>query len=73
MSFSYFQFPCGPKLTNIIRFHSFFHHIDNYRTEYFLFVTAQGIPATREIIEKQRSKQVELESEDEGDANAGEG
>ena len=55
------------------RFHTFFHHIDNYRAEHFLFVTAGGIPATRQTIEKKGQKQEAIESEDEGDANAGEG
>ena len=29
------------------RFHTFFNQIDNFETDYFLWVTASGIPAAR--------------------------
>ncbi len=61
-----------------IRFHTFFHHIDNYRTDNFLWVTATGIPAASKPLQKgeqakQGTKEVEVDSEDEGDVGEEEG
>jgi hypothetical protein len=53
---------------NIARFHAFFHHIDHYRTDYFLWVTASGISAA-----EQSKVKNEDASEDEADPNGEEG
>jgi tRNA pseudouridine38-40 synthase len=54
--------------TNKARFHAFFHHIDHYRTDYFLWVTASGVSAA-----KQSKTRKEDASEDEADPNGEEG
>ncbi|KAH8594949.1 pseudouridine synthase [Bisporella sp. PMI_857] len=50
------------------QFHSFFHHIDHYRTEHFLWVTASGLSAA-----KQSQARKEDNSDDEVDINGEEG
>ena len=50
------------------RFHSFFHHLDHYRTEHFLWVTAKGVAAA-----KQSHSRKEDISDDEVDINGEEG
>jgi tRNA pseudouridine38-40 synthase len=63
----------------MFRFHIFFHHIDNYRTNAFLWVTSTGIPAARQAPGKGEGKGevggeattlVESDSEDEADGNS---
>ena len=58
------------------RFHTFFHHIDQYRTNAFLWVNATGIPATRRALGKGEvgSEAITVmgsDSEDEADGNGG--
>ncbi len=60
------------------RFGNFFNHIDNFASEAFLFVTSDGIPATkpamRESRDKDKSIDVALGSEpEEGVTRHGEG
>ena len=50
------------------RFHDFFHHVDHYRSEYFLWVTASGLSAA-----KQSQMRKGEASDDEADANGEEG
>lgn len=48
-------------------FHTFFHHIDNYKTGAFLWVTATGIPASKQYAEKtgnRSSLKVNVDSDD---------
>jgi hypothetical protein len=57
-----------------LRFHTFFHHIDHYRTNAFLWVTATGIPAVRDTLGKveisdKRIALIGSDSEDEADGN----
>lgn len=61
-------------LANWNRFHAFFHHIDHFRTDYFLWVTAGGLAAARQS--KVRNEGLEEEedaSDNEVDANGQEG
>ena len=58
------------------RFHIFFHHIDHYRTNAFLWVTSTGIPAARQALGKgevgsEATALVGSDSEDEADGNGG--
>jgi tRNA pseudouridine38-40 synthase len=54
------------------RFHIFFHHLDHFRTDYFLWVTAEGIAAARQS--KARSELLDEDASDsEPDANGQEG
>ncbi|RDL30172.1 tRNA pseudouridine synthase A [Venustampulla echinocandica] len=53
------------------QFHTFFHHIDHYRTDFFLWVTAEGIAASRQS--KSRSEVLDDVSDSEPDANGQEG
>jgi len=63
---------CIPKLTLKYRFHSFFHHIDHIRTDYFLWVTASGLSAAKQS--KAASRTDDPESDDEtADVNGQEG
>jgi hypothetical protein len=55
-------------VANRCRFHDFFNHLDHYRTDYFLWVTAEGIAAAKQS----KTKNVDI-SEDEADPNGGEG
>jgi hypothetical protein len=57
-------------ITNVTRFHDFFHHVDHYRTEYFLWVTATGISAAKQS--KAKDEDVS-EDEDVADPNGQEG
>lgn len=50
------------------RFHDFFHHVDHYRTDYFLWVTASGLSAA-----KQSQVRKGEASDDEADVNGEEG
>jgi tRNA pseudouridine38-40 synthase len=34
----------------MFRFHTFFHHIDNFKTDYFLWVTAEGVAGARQSV-----------------------
>ncbi|KAN0095312.1 pseudouridine synthase [Hyaloscypha variabilis] len=52
------------------QFHAFFHHIDHYRTDYFLWVTAQGISAATQSKALARTDDA---SDDEADVNGQEG
>lgn len=54
----------------IDRFHAFFHNLDNHRTDYFLWVTASGIPAATQSKAVSRTDDL---SEDELDVNGEEG
>ena len=60
------------------RFGNFFNHVDNFASEAFLFVTSDGIPATKHSVEKKRDKDDSVdvalgsEAEDE-DLRSGEG
>lgn len=37
---------------NVDRFHTFFQHIDHYKSDYFLWVTASGIAASKQALAK---------------------
>lgn len=52
------------------QFHSFFHHIDHFKTDYFLWVTAGGIGAAKQSKAPARTDDA---SDDEADANGQEG
>jgi tRNA pseudouridine38-40 synthase len=52
------------------RFHAFFHHIDHYRTDYFLWVTAKGISAAAQ---SKKPARTDDPSDDEVDINGEEG
>jgi tRNA pseudouridine38-40 synthase len=53
---------------NLPRFHDFFHHVDHYRTDYFLWVTASGLSAAK----KDHARKGDA-SDDEADTNGEEG
>ena len=53
---------------NRCRFHDFFHHLDHYRSDYFLWVTGEGMAAVRQT----KTKNVDI-SDDEDDPSGGEG
>jgi len=56
------------------QFHAFFHHIDHFRTDYFLWVTAGGLAAAKQS--KARNEFLEMDedaSDNEPDANGQEG
>ncbi|ELR04878.1 tRNA pseudouridine synthase 1 [Pseudogymnoascus destructans] len=62
------------------QFHTFFHHIDHYRSEYFLWVTSTGISAAKQALALGRGEApskadeaVGLGSEDEGGNGSEEG
>lgn len=60
------------------RFHTFFHHIDHYRSDYFLWVTSSGISAAKQALAKGEAASraeaaVGLDSEDEGGNGVEEG
>ena len=50
------------------RFHDFFNQIDHFRTDYFMWVTADGVNAARQS----KTRNVDI-SDDEADPNGGEG
>ncbi|KUJ07085.1 pseudouridine synthase [Mollisia scopiformis] len=52
------------------QFHAFFHHIDHFRTDYFLWITASGISAAKQ---SKAASRVENLSDDEADVNGEEG
>ena len=52
------------------RFHDFFHHVDHYRTDYFLWVTASGLSAAKQNHARKGDADG---SDDEADANGEEG
>ncbi|PMD21048.1 tRNA pseudouridine synthase-like protein [Hyaloscypha hepaticicola] len=52
------------------QFHAFFHHIDHFRTDYFLWVTAKGISAAKQSKAPARTDDL---SDDEVDVNGEEG
>ncbi|KAJ9136820.1 Pseudouridine synthase [Pleurostoma richardsiae] len=54
-------------------FHDFFRQIDNFRSDYFLWVTANGITGSRERKEKEENIPKELEAELGEDENPEEG
>lgn len=64
------NFPSMMSFANMYRFHAFFHHVDHYRTDFFLWVTASGIAAARQSKAPARTDD---NSEDEADANGEEG
>lgn len=55
-------------LCSYFRFHTFFHHIDHYKSDYFLWVTASGISAA-----KQSQVRKDDASDEEIDMNGEEG
>ncbi|KAF4638052.1 hypothetical protein G7Y89_g5 [Cudoniella acicularis] len=55
------------------QFHTFFHHIDHYRTDYFLWVTAEGISAARQSKVRAELMEDDNASDNEPDANGEEG
>ena len=57
-------------MANMLRFHAFFHHIDHFRTDYFLWVTAKGISAAAQSKVLARTDDA---SDEEVDANGEEG
>ena len=57
-------------MANSPRFHAFFHHIDHYRTDYFLWVTAKGISAATQ---SKALAKTEDASDEEADVNGEEG
>jgi len=52
------------------QFHDFFHHVDHYRTDYFLWVTASGLSAAKQNHARKGDADA---SDDEADANGEEG
>ena len=64
----YVSLPLSGAFTNTARFHDFFHHVDHYRTDYFLWVTASGLSAA-----KQNHARKGDASDDEADVNGEEG
>jgi tRNA pseudouridine38-40 synthase len=53
----------------MVRFHTFFHHIDHYRSDYFLWVTASGIAAA----EHRKARVEDVSDDEEADVNGEEG
>ncbi|CAG8955058.1 hypothetical protein HYFRA_00007072 [Hymenoscyphus fraxineus] len=47
------------------QFHTFFHHLDHYRTDFFLWVTAEGIAAARQSIARSEVLNDDDDGEDE--------
>ena len=41
-----------------LRFHAFFQHVDTYRTDYFLWVTATGLSAAKQSTSATRRESV---------------
>ncbi len=60
---------CVGLLTVPHRFHLFFNQVDNFRTDYFLWVTAGGVQASRERSDRTERvpKALEAELGDEAD------
>lgn len=60
--------PCCP-VANARSFHLFFNQIDNFRTDYFLWVTAGGVGASHERSDRAERvpKALEAELGDEAD------
>ena len=54
------------------RFHTFFNHIDHYKTDYFLWATASGIDAAKQSNAFLRTD-APTDDEDEPDAKGQEG
>lgn len=54
------------------RYHIFFHHVDNFKSSNFLFLTAEGIPAVKQANVGNHA-QIKEESDDEGDVGNEEG
>ncbi|KAH7413036.1 pseudouridine synthase [Cadophora sp. MPI-SDFR-AT-0126] len=52
------------------QFHAFFHHVDHFRTDFFLWVTASGLSAARQSKAPART---DNNSDDEADINGEEG
>ncbi|KAH7348694.1 pseudouridine synthase [Rhexocercosporidium sp. MPI-PUGE-AT-0058] len=52
------------------QFHAFFHHVDHFRTDYFLWVTASGLSAAKQSKAPARTDNY---SDDEADVNGEEG
>jgi len=44
------------------QFHVFFHNTDNFPTEYFLWVTATGIPASKQALDKGKKSEAVLDA-----------
>ena len=57
-------------MAKLLRFHAFFHHIDHFRTDYFLWVSAKGISAAKQSKAPARTDDL---SDDEVDVNGEEG
>jgi tRNA pseudouridine38-40 synthase len=55
----------------LVRFHTFFHHVDHYRTDYFLWVTASGIAAAKQS--KAPARTDDASDDEMADANGEEG
>lgn len=58
------------------RFHAFFHHIDHFRTDFFLWVTAGGLEACRQSKARNEFAEMDVDgdaSDNEPDANGQEG
>ncbi|KAI9827933.1 MAG: hypothetical protein M1819_006876 [Sarea resinae] len=59
------------------KFHSFFAHIDNFKSELFLYVSSAGLPASRKAASSQpateQSTKVEVDSEDDAAGDNQEG
>lgn len=60
-----FHFRCISQ-TNLSRFHAFFHHVDHFKTDYFLWVTASGLSAAKQSKAPGRT---DNNSDDEADVN----
>ncbi|KAI1001899.1 hypothetical protein K3495_g6304 [Podosphaera aphanis] len=54
-------------------FHSFFHHVDHHKSDFFLWVSAAGTSASKTRLGKGEVKQLREESDDEVDGNGEEG
>ncbi|KAH9209858.1 pseudouridine synthase [Leptodontidium sp. 2 PMI_412] len=52
------------------QFHAFFHHVDHFRTDYFLWVTASGLSAAKQSKAPART---DNNSDDEADVNGEDG
>ncbi|EPE24999.1 Pseudouridine synthase [Glarea lozoyensis ATCC 20868] len=58
------------------QFHTFFHHIDNFKTDYFLWVTAEGVAGARQSVARSENvlpEDVYESDEEQPDAKGEEG
>lgn len=59
-------------LTRLRRFHSFYHQIDNFKSDFFLWITPGGISAAKHrvgITEEEEQKEIDRQVGDEDPDN----